>query len=567
MIGLALACTLSLIAVCGLGFATLRLLQVSAASRLTLADVGIAGFTTLGLVGMVVNFIAPLSAWVTGLTMLAALACARRHRTSLYQILGDRPRMALLTLGVLIVAVTLGALRAPLHPDTGIYHFQTILWQHEAPVAAGLSNLDGKLGFNSIWHTVAAMFWLPGFELTGVFGVNALMVILVVFGLMQHTAAAGGGAGLSRWLAAFCLIALCISAFRGTGSPNTDYPAALLNIYVFCLAARLSEAWVFDRGNAPELQSCLTVLVVAVALALTLKLTQAMLALLPLFYLLALARSGGARVEVAPGIVFAIALGAMWMLRNIVLSGCAVYPHPATCLQTLGWAINPQQVADLYQLLRTWGRSVVAPLAAVQDNWDWVPDWFAYIYRYKLVWVPQALCLAGVAVLVARRIARPDIVAHSAVARMPGSQLALLFGTAAAGLVFWFFSGPDIRFAYGNLISAPFLLLAWCLARAGIAAPSAGRWTLGLILAGLMLVHAAYLQREAGVSGVMAQWPRLPEVRDTEKDVYPGTQIYRANAEHDCWRLRPCAQRLPPGLETKQHGPWTTFQIRRPDGR
>src|SRR5262249_14770911 len=157
------------------------------------------------------------------------------------------------TLGILIVGVALGALRAPLHPDTGIYHFQTILWQHEAPVALGLANLDGKLGFNSAWHTIAALFWLPGLGLTSVFAVNALIVVLVVYGLIQDIADRKvGDVGCSSWYALLCLIALAVSAFRGTGSPNTDYPAALLNMYAFYLAARVSEIWFFDRGNAAQ---------------------------------------------------------------------------------------------------------------------------------------------------------------------------------------------------------------------------------------------------------------------------------------------------------------------------
>jgi hypothetical protein len=112
------------------------------------------------------------------------------------------------------VGVPLTPPRAPLHPDTGLYHFQTILWQHEAPLALGLANLDGKLGFNSIWHTIAAMFWFPGLGLAPVFGLNALIVVLVLFGLIQRIAADGSPSdvGFSRWYALLCLFAIAISA-------------------------------------------------------------------------------------------------------------------------------------------------------------------------------------------------------------------------------------------------------------------------------------------------------------------------------------------------------------------
>src|SRR5689334_992116 len=126
MIVLLAACLLSLLAVCGLGVAALRLLHIADLSRLTLTDAGISGLTILGGTGIVLNFVTPLNAWVTGFTMLVALACALRYRMSLYRMLGNAPLIALFTLTTLTLAVTLGALRAPLHPDTGIYHFQTI---------------------------------------------------------------------------------------------------------------------------------------------------------------------------------------------------------------------------------------------------------------------------------------------------------------------------------------------------------------------------------------------------------------------------------------------------------
>ena len=569
MAGLLIALTLLLVAACAIGLYVLRLLRVSEQAVPDLADAGIVGLAAIGAMGILLNFVMALNSWLTAAILLAALFGAVRQRGKLHQMLGERPATALATLGVLTIAVALGALRAPLHPDTGLYHFQSILWQHEAPIALGIANLDGKLGFNSLWHTIAAMFWLPGLELTSVFAVNALIVILVLFGLIQRINAGSStsNAGFSRWYAVLCLFVLAISAFRGTGSPNTDYPAAVLNIYAFYLGARLCELQAFVRENRHQLQLNLTMLIVVVALALTVKLSQAALALLPLGFLIAIIYGRLPRVQIGTAMAFGAGLGALWMLRNLGLSGCAAYPQPLTCLHDLPWAVSTGQVVDLYNLIRTWGRSVVAPLAAVQDNWDWVPAWFGYIYRYKLVWLPQVLCLCGIALLIVQRARTCNAPSAPDIKRLPWRQFTLLASTAAAGLVFWFFSGPDIRFAYGNLISAPLLVLAWCLNQADIPPPSVHRRTVSTAAVGLMLMHAAYLNRDAGWAGLLEPWPQLTTVSGQETKTDAGETLYLAHQNGECWWHRPCAPLLAPGLEITQAGHWPVFRIRPDNAR
>ncbi|MDR1863585.1 MAG: hypothetical protein LBQ67_06670, partial [Treponema sp.] len=64
--------------------------------------------------------------------------------------------------------------------DTDLYHAQTIRWLNEYGTVPGLGNLHSRLGFNSSWHTFAALidngFWdnrsalfMPLFAWTGAF--------------------------------------------------------------------------------------------------------------------------------------------------------------------------------------------------------------------------------------------------------------------------------------------------------------------------------------------------------------------------------------------------------------
>jgi hypothetical protein len=166
------------------------------------------------------------------------------------------------------------------------------------------------------------MFWFPGLGLAPVFGLNALIVVLVLFGLIQRIAADGSPSdvGFSRWYALLCLFAIAISAFRGTGSPNTDYPSDTPHLRVLP-RFRLCELWAFDRdNNLPALQCTWRF---DLSFPWHRHCCHSALALLPLiFFVIAVGKLP--RIPITASLAFGIGLGVLWMLRNIGLSGCAV---------------------------------------------------------------------------------------------------------------------------------------------------------------------------------------------------------------------------------------------------
>jgi hypothetical protein len=227
-----------------------------------------------------------------------------------------------------------------------------------------------------------------------------------------------------------------IRVSRHTGSPNTDYPAALLNIYCFYLAIRLCELWAFDHENRAELQSHFAVLIVVATLALTLKLSQAPLLLLPLIFFVAMVIGRLPRVSVLPTLVFAAIVCTLWGLRNIALSGCIAYPQPVLCFYDLPWAETAIRRCSFIVWRNNFSRAPGVPLASLENNWDWVPDWFANVYSYKLVWLPQLLCLGA---LRCSRFAARLAAARGEPALSPYCSLACSSQARWQAWRFWFF--------------------------------------------------------------------------------------------------------------------------------
>lgn len=543
----------------GIGAITERALAIPSNARLNFAEKGLLGLLVLGTIGLALNFIMALGVWVPALAALSGFAGLVIFSGAIRASLGKHPGKTTVLGIILTLGVALGAYVAPQHPDLGLYHFQTILWQHESPVPLGIANLELKLGYNSLWLTIAAMLWLPFLELTSVFAVNALIVALVLLALAQrvfdedHLA----GRGWSHLFALACLVILVVTTFRGTGSPNTDYPPALLNIYAFFLATRLAEA--SGAGRNAHYLADLIMLVIVVTLAIASKLSQLPLALLPMLFIPALASETAARRQIIPALVFSITVFSLWSLRSLALSGCVVFPQSQTCISSLPWATAIDQVIGHARLIHGWGRQSPGITSEALQSWAWVPGWLRYMYEYKIVWLPQLLCLvamAGWAYAALMRRARPD-----AFLLLPATRFMPIWAIALGGLVFWFFAGPDIRFGYGFLISAPMLLFAYGLYRAGWPRLThSGSRTFVFILAGILLLHAGYMNRNSGFAALTAPWPELETVATKEHRNHQGVTIYSPGEKDECWWQRPCTISFNPEITVTRLWIWPMFQ-------
>lgn len=565
MIALTLCVLLLALIAVGLGALAERALTGRDAARLNFAEKGILGLLAAGAAGLVLNFFLPLDWRVTSALALAGLAGIGFCRREVAAALGGRPRRVVLLFVLFGVAVAAGAFNAPLHPDTGLYHFQTVLWQHVAPLPLGVANLHFKLAFNQLWFTVASALWLPAFEVTAVFAVNAVIAVFVLLGLAQRALdeEVPERHSYSTLYALLALAVLALTVFRGTGSPNTDYPAAWLNIYAFYLGARMLESAAAGDRRAQAWERDYVLLAALVLLAFTTKLSQLPLALLPALVVTGMHRGRVPRFPLLRVHAAAAALLVLWALRGLGLSGCALFPHPATCVPGLAWAVSGSEAARYTEMIRAWGRGITS--GVMPPDWSWLPAWLGHMYQYKLVWLLQLLCAGGIAILAAKkiylRLVPPRHRALHAEPQLPAAHFAALWSVALAGLAFWFFAAPDVRFGYGYLVSAPLTLLAYTLHRASTPRVTPARaaaviWTAAVF----MLAHAAYQTREAGPEALALPWPRIELRANRVAYTHEGRPVYLSDERNECWWQLPCTPRFDPRLRITSLGIWPMFQ-------
>jgi len=543
----------------------------SPAERTPVADYLVLGIFAVGALGTAIHFFRPVGPRVSFCTVACGWLGSWFLREKLA---GSDARALRRSLGIGAVLIIVCGFVAPLgqlNYDTGLYHLPTMLWMRAHPVPLGIVHLTGMYAYNQLWFTIATMLWLPGVGLATAFSINALCVVALLWKLMDEAlgespASAGK---TSRWFVIALLYVLCTFFWNGLAmemtSPSTDLPAMTFTLYALIAAVRGFESGVGARDSR------FVVCLVAATLAMTVKSSQLITLAFPA--LLLLRTPSGFRMPAprsfrAPALIGVVVFFTLWGGRSMLLSGCALYPAPQTCVEALPWATTKADVLSFQNAVRGYmmDKTVDAQQVVHTTAWRavWLKDFLARVRIQRFI----AVAVGGLALIAIAA-------ALSALRRRPAAAIgwrALTgfgwhFGIMAAGLAFWFLMAPWFKYALGYLIGVPSLLLAIGLALI-VPWPRVARFV--PLFAWAMIAQFAlrnFLVPDL-LPGVTATWPALSTAAYattvTRGGVTVAHPVSESGQEDRCWSTpQPCTPRVDSTLTMRTVGPWVVFQVDR----
>jgi hypothetical protein len=351
-------------------------------------------------------------------------------------------------------------MQTPLEFDGGLYHFQAIRWINEARITPGLGNLHGRLAFNSAFYPFVAALNLPPLFGHGRALANSFLCLAVLAQILHHLhehlrlapGAPDRGTTLAHLLALPLVGYLAVTSL-GLASPSADLASAFGQIALFLLLVRGIEA-AADRSI--DLSARIATLGLLATALVTIKLSN--LGFAAGVIALIAARCWHARPPVRPLralAAVAAALGAIWVTRGYVMSGYPCYPSTVGGLN-FDWTVPAEQARHDADVVFSWARQPWASKETVLGNSQWIGPWLQRAWsNFEGIVAPVGLALlaaaAALGLLLLRR--RPAPATTSAGAWWP---LAPIF----SGLVFWWFTAPDPRFANALLWLLPIGALA-----------------------------------------------------------------------------------------------------------
>lgn len=410
------------------------------------------GICFLGTLLLYTSILAPLNTWVLGLIILITLFIIGAKRNIFkeyikigYQKTKKTPPIYKAITFFCLITILIYALSAPLIYDQGLYHLQSMQWTEQYPAMIGLGNLHGRLGFNSSFLLLSTLFNYHPESYTPAFTINSLCLLVFSIWLIKELKATKSCGKISAIL---LLISLSIfSLGASASSSSTDILPSILVMY-------LLFRWLFSEETKFATSHSFLIAIISI-FSVTLKLSSAILLIALMVSLVYLFIQKDKR-----SILFLILIGVLialpWLTRFIILTGYLVYPFPAIDLFSFDWKIPIEMVNEEKDAAYAWARIPDMAISEVlaMNIAEWVPLWAKRISIYALSLYSLALLSPLFIIVIWKAIEKKTYV--------------LIWSVAYLGTIFTFFTAPDMRFAFGFLLTAiaiPFIIIVDYISR------------------------------------------------------------------------------------------------------
>jgi hypothetical protein len=487
-----------------------------------IGELGMLGLFVVSLVGLALHFVLALSSTVVLAILIGGYYLLWRNARVLVPFIATWPRWQLAIPFFFAFFFAFFAFIREYHADTELYHLPSIVWAHQSRVPIGLANIVDQLGFNSIWFITASLIWLPGFELTSVFGVDALITAMFFLALFQHGSDViyGERTSISKVFAFVLFVFLLtegVSFIRIIGSPNTDIPASLVTIYCFVLSLRIIE----NKTNHGALVQDWLFLISFSVFALVIKVSQAPLVFLPLLlgtsvYMTKDRLNSERHTLVGAGIIVVALL--LWFARGLLISGCVAYPVASSCIESIPWTVTRESAIVQHDGIRAFGLYGEMGRNLALSDWSWLPSWWGRFRAHHFVrgMTYTLLVVAVISVYVrvrawyANRVSEGDT---STFRRQRWFELPRNYWwlplCATVFLGYWFLGAPDIRFGYGYLTVLTGLLILWLMSGVEVRYRKFFTYPLAVLVVISIVLHLGKLVFTIEKDDWFGRWPAI----------------------------------------------------------
>ena len=337
--------------------------------------------------------------------------------------------------------------------DTPFYHLQTIKWLSDFKISFGLANLEPRYGLNSIWHIIISIFNIKIFDVNPIYYFNLIIYAVTfneIFSREKKRIKSLSFIYLYVTLSFILVYAFIHPSNNGTifnnlGSPEVD----IVSMFFFILSGYL-----FLKINEDKSYNHLDTLIILVIFCYLTKLSYAISVLFLLcivFTLLDLKSFFKQKI-----LYFVTFVNFFWVIRNLIISGCGVFPLNFTCFN-FSWTYDKKEIEIFSKIIKSFSRDT--PLREKYydfnytiETFNWLGPWFeTYFLQTAILIICSIISIFSLFFLVLFFILKKNFILKK--------EFFLFLIICFLSICLWLYA-PEIRFGYGYIISISTLLVS-----------------------------------------------------------------------------------------------------------
>ena len=325
-------------------------------------------------------------------------------------------------------------------PDAGLYHLPYTNILNEEKIIFGLSNLHFRFGHISIIQYTSAIFNNFIFSSNGIIFPSALIYSAILinfcFQILSYLKR-----NYNIHLFFLILTIIFISGKIGRYSEfGNDIPAHKLFLFL------ISE--VLKHGSKTNIEEIKNFFLISIFIILN-KIFLIMSIFIPFLFF---SKKNYKKIFLIKKDIFGTSFVLLWIIKTIIISGCAVYPIKATCLNNVSW-VDIEKIEIISKENEAWAKSWVNHKEKIDHNeyikdFRWFSTWLANngLKTFKIIF-PYIVISLLIAFLFTRnnkkkyKIPKPDSL-------MLKKSLIILF----VGILIWLLKAPDFRYGIGYIV-------------------------------------------------------------------------------------------------------------------
>ena len=338
-------------------------------------------------------------------------------------------------------------------PDAILYHLPYTSILNEEKIIFGLSNLHFRFAHISIIQYFSAFFNNFIFGNKGIVFSIAIIASAIIVNFLTH---------LTYYLKIkkfdfhffylfFILIFIAYKMNR-YGEYGNDAPTHFLFFFL------ISE--IIQSFNNKKIYFNSNNFILAIFIILN-KITMAFAIFLPFIFL---KKNQLLKIFMIPKSYFAIIFLSLWVLKNIIVSGCAIYPISKLCFQNLEWT-NINQTKSVSQENEAWTKAWPdfkninnISQSEYSKKFNWVSTWSkTHLKKINKILFPYFILMIFIYFFIHYKLKEKKIIKNN----IHNKKYLLLIILMVIFSIIWFLKVPVYRYGYSYFVSFLSLCFAY----------------------------------------------------------------------------------------------------------
>ena len=402
------------------------------------SELSILGFSTICLLGFLINFFIPLNRFFNSTIFIILMVLFLFFSFKEKKIIEYKNIILSSLIAFLIICAN-----EIYRPDAGLYHLPFISILNESKIIIGLSNLHFRYGHVSIIQYGSAFFNNIFFENEGILILPSLIFsYFFIFYSKFILKILNKGIKKQFFYPKNIEIFFYINSFfiyflykmNNYNNFGNDVPAHLFAFYSVILFLQLKKS-----TNAANFSKFLFFSTITFFLKNTLILIFILIIFLPINFLL---KQFNWKNIMIMTIVFS------WLLKNLLISGCAIYPVKLTCYN-FSWT-DIKEVEDVNIKSEAWSKAWPDQIKKIDHknyikDFNWVKTWYKNnLFLIFEILIPYLILLLILLITLTQRKKRSSLEFSNF------SQKILLFSIISTAI--WFYKFPIYRYGSSFII-------------------------------------------------------------------------------------------------------------------